>query len=90
MFKDSFVYKRGDDHNPKIYEGSWLEMGHATTFQPSDLSFLNSALKLRIKAQESSLMQNIEIPHPVANVLLNSIDMDEKKHEKILGSFCTC
>jgi hypothetical protein len=65
--------------------GSWLETNHATTFQPSDLSFLNSALKLRIKAQESSLAQNIEIPHPVANVLLNSIDMDEKKHEKIVG-----
>jgi predicted transcriptional regulator/rubrerythrin len=64
---------------------SWMETGHATAFQPPDLSFLKSMLEIEDKATESSLAENIEIPHPVARVLLNSIDMDEEKHEKIVA-----
>jgi len=64
---------------------SWLEAGHATAVQLPDLSFLNSLLEIEDKATESSLAQSIEIPHPVAKVLLHSIDMDEEKHEKILA-----
>ena len=64
---------------------SWIETGHATPFQPPDLSFLNSLLEIEDKAIESSLAENIEIPHPVAKVLLTSIDMDEEKHEKIVA-----
>jgi len=64
---------------------SWLETGHVTAFQPPDLSFLKSMLEIEDKAIESSLAEKIEIPHPVAKVLLKSIDMDEEKHEKIVG-----
>ncbi|MBM3898042.1 MAG: hypothetical protein FJ358_05920 [Thaumarchaeota archaeon] len=64
---------------------SWIETGHTTAFQPPDLSFLKSMLEIEDKAKESSLAEKIEIPHPVAKVLLNSIDMDEEKHEKIVG-----
>ncbi len=64
---------------------SWLEAGHATALQLPDLSFLNSLLEIEDKANESSLADNIEIPHPVAKVLLKSIDMDEEKHEKIIA-----
>lgn len=64
---------------------SWIETGHSTAFQPPDLTFLNSMLEIEDRATESSLAKSIEIPHPVAKVLLNSIDMDEEKHEKIVG-----
>jgi len=64
---------------------SWLETGHVTAFQPPDLSFLKSMLEIEDKAIESSLAEKIEIPHPVAKVLLTSIDMDEEKHEKIVS-----
>lgn len=64
---------------------SWLETGHVTAFQPPDLSFLKSMLEIEDKAIESSLAEKIEIPHPVAKVLLTSIDMDEEKHEKIVA-----
>ena len=63
---------------------SWLETGHPTAFQPPDLSFLESMLEIEDKAAESSLAEKIEIPHPVAKVLLKSIDMDEEKHERIV------
>jgi predicted transcriptional regulator/bacterioferritin (cytochrome b1) len=64
---------------------SWLETGRATKFQPPDLSFLKGMLEIEDKASESSLKEKIEIPHPVAKVLLDSIDMDEEKHERILS-----
>lgn len=64
---------------------SWMETGHQTKFQPPDLSFLKGMLEIEDKASESSLGEKIEIPHPVAKVLLDSIDMDEEKHERILG-----
>lgn len=64
---------------------SWMETGHQTRFQPPDLSFLKSMLELEDKAVESSLSKKIEIEHPVAKVLLDAIDMDEEKHEKIVG-----
>lgn len=64
---------------------SWLETGHATKFQPPDLSFLKGMLEIEDKASESSLKGKIQIPHPIAKVLLDSIDMDEEKHEKIVS-----
>ncbi len=64
---------------------SWLETGHTTKFQPPDLSFLKGMLEIEDKASESSLKEKIEIPHPIAKVLLDSIDMDEEKHERIVS-----
>jgi hypothetical protein len=42
-------------------------------------------LKIEDKAGEQSLRDTVKISHPVARLLLEWIDADEKKHERIIS-----
>jgi bacterioferritin (cytochrome b1) len=64
---------------------SWLETGHMPPFEPPGSEFLSAMLDIEDRAQELSLRRRIKIPHPVAKLLLESIDLDEEKHEKVIG-----
>jgi len=64
---------------------SWLETGHELTFEPPDKEFVRGMLAIEDKANESSLSKAISLPPSVARLLLESIDMDEAKHERLLG-----
>jgi hypothetical protein len=47
--------------------------------------FLDAILQVEDKAGEQSLKDTVRISHPVARLLLEWIDADEKKHERIIG-----
>ena len=64
---------------------SWLETGHTPPFEPPGPDFLSAMLDIEDRAQELSLRRRIKIPHPVAKLLLEWIDLDEEKHEKVIG-----
>jgi rubrerythrin len=64
---------------------SWLETGHKLVFDPPDRAFVREMLVIEDKASESSLAKSIKLPPSVARLLLESIDMDEAKHERLLG-----
>jgi len=63
---------------------SWYEAGHDPSYSlPSD-SLLRDMLSLEDSAQETELSKTVEAEHPVAKLLLEWIDIDEGKHEKIV------
>jgi Txe/YoeB family toxin of Txe-Axe toxin-antitoxin module len=47
--------------------------------------FLDAILQIEDKAGEQSLRDTVKISHPVAKLLLEWIDADEKKHERIIS-----
>jgi hypothetical protein len=47
--------------------------------------FLDAILQIEDKAGEQSLRETVRISHPVARLLLEWIDADEKKHERIIS-----
>jgi predicted transcriptional regulator len=64
---------------------SWLEAGRESEAVTPELPMVEKMLSLEDSASEISLKRNIEIDHSVARLLLEWIDMDEEKHEKILN-----
>ena len=63
---------------------SWLETGHEPVFEPPPQEFLNEMMRIENRSTESSLTKSISLPPSVARLLLESIDMDETKHERLL------
>lgn len=63
---------------------SWLETGRESETGVAELPAVEGMLSLEDSASEVSLKKNITIDHSVARLLLEWIDMDEEKHEKIL------
>jgi predicted transcriptional regulator len=64
---------------------SWLEAGRDSEFEMPGKSILESLIALEDSAQEASLTESIHIAHPIARLLFQWIDADEKKHEKIVS-----
>jgi rubrerythrin len=64
---------------------SWLESGHQPEYEPPARELLNEMLAIEDKASESTLRKSVRIPHAVAMLLLESIDMDEEKHDRVVG-----
>ncbi len=64
---------------------SWLETGHEPVFEPPDKVLLNQMLTIEDSASELSLSKTVKISHGVAKLLLESIDMDEKKHDRLIA-----
>lgn len=63
---------------------SYLESGRLEMQFP-DLDFISAMLEIESRSLEFSLKDEVNVPHPVAKLLLESIDMDEMKHERILA-----
>jgi predicted transcriptional regulator len=64
---------------------SWTELPHEPTLNVPKKEFLDAILQIEDKAGEQSLRDTVKISHPVARLLLEWIDADEKKHERIIG-----
>ena len=64
---------------------SWTELPHEPTLNVPKREFLDAILQVEDKAGEQSLKHSVKISHPVARLLLEWIDADEKKHERIIG-----
>ncbi len=64
---------------------SLVELSHASPITTPPKEFLGAILQIEDKAGESSLREAINISHPVARLLLEWIDADEKKHERVIG-----
>ncbi|MEM3851732.1 MAG: hypothetical protein QXP70_01890 [Methanomassiliicoccales archaeon] len=65
---------------------SWLESGRDAQFIPMDREMLQKMLSIEDSASETPLSQLVEISHPVARLLLEWIDADESKHERVIES----
>ncbi len=64
---------------------SWTELPREPTLNVPRKEFLDAILKIEDKAGEQSLRDTVKISHPVARLLLEWIDADEKKHERIIS-----
>ena len=64
---------------------SWLETGGRSEGSIPDEALLKSMLSIEDSAGEASLAENVDVDHPVARLLLKWIDIDEGKHEKMVG-----
>jgi uncharacterized protein len=64
---------------------SWIEVSPKPVVNLRKKEFLDAILQIEDKAAEVSLKNAVKISHPVARLLLEWIDTDEKKHEKIIG-----
>lgn len=64
---------------------SWSEVSPEADFEPPDRVIMNEMLTIEDKANESALTKIVKIPHAGAMLLLESIDMDEEKHDRIVG-----
>jgi hypothetical protein len=64
---------------------SWFEAGGKTEGAIPSEDLLKSMLSIEDAAGESSLTKSIEPTHPVARLLLQWIDIDEGKHERMLS-----
>ena len=64
---------------------SWLETGHETAEDAPDRALLAEILAMEDNANEFSLRKTVKVDHRVAKLLLESIDMDEEKHERLIG-----
>jgi uncharacterized protein len=64
---------------------SWTELPHEPTLNVPKKEFLDAILQIEDRAGEQSLRDTVKISHPVARLLLEWIDADEKKHERIIG-----
>src|SRR5256712_9587665 len=63
---------------------SWTELPREPTLNVPKREFLDAILQIEDKAGEQSLKDTVKISHPVAKLLLEWIDTDEKKHERII------
>ena len=65
---------------------SWLEIGGLAQqeFQAPDHALLEEMISLEDSANEVNLRRSVRTGHPVARLLLEWIDRDEEKHEKII------
>jgi uncharacterized protein len=63
---------------------SWLELGEKKEFLAPERDVLEQMIALEDSANEISLRKSIATGHPVARLLLEWIDTDEEKHEKIM------
>jgi len=64
---------------------SFVETEIETPDEGLDRGLLKDILAIEDSADEVSLRNTVKINHGVARLLLESIDMDEKKHDKLLG-----
>ncbi len=64
---------------------SWTELPHEPTMKVPKREFLDAILQIEDKAGELSLRDAVKVSHPVAKLLLEWIDADEKKHERIIS-----
>src|SRR5256712_3827147 len=64
---------------------SWTELPREPTLNVPKREFLDAILQIEDKAGEQSLKDTVKISHPVAKLLLEWIDTDEKKHERIIS-----
>jgi hypothetical protein len=64
---------------------SWLETGHEIAEDALGRGLLNEILAMEDNANEFSLRKTVRVDHRVARLLLESIDMDEEKHERLIG-----
>lgn len=64
---------------------SWLETEHKVAYETPDQGLLTEILAIEDNANEFSLRKTVRINHGVAKLLLESIDMDEEKHERLIG-----
>jgi predicted transcriptional regulator len=64
---------------------SWAELPNEPTMKVPKREFLDAILQIEDKAGEQSLKDTVKISHPVAKLLLEWIDADEKKHERIIS-----
>ncbi len=64
---------------------SWVELSRGPHLVVPKRELLDAVLQIEDKAQEFSLRDSIDISHPVARLLLEWIDADEKKHERAIG-----
>jgi predicted transcriptional regulator len=64
---------------------SWAELPSEPTMNVPKKEFLDAILQIEDKAGEQSLRDTVRISHPVARLLLEWIDADEKKHERIIS-----
>jgi len=63
---------------------SWLESGGKGGGSFPDEGVLKSMVALEDSAAEASLVKGIDVDHPVAQLLLRWIDLDESKHDKMV------
>lgn len=65
---------------------SWLELqgSAATKFEPPRPEILQQMIALEDSAKEVNLEKSVPTSHPIARLLLEWIDADEEKHEKIV------
>jgi rubrerythrin len=63
---------------------SWLETGGRTGGSIPDEAVLKSMVALEDSASEASLIREVDVDHPVAQLLLRWIDIDESKHDKMV------
>jgi predicted transcriptional regulator len=63
---------------------SWTELSPEPTLNVPKKEFLDAIMQIEDKAGEQSLRDAVKISHPVAKLLLEWIDTDEKKHERII------
>jgi len=64
---------------------SWTELPGEPTLNVPKREFLDAILQIEDKAGEQSLKDTVKISHPVAKLLLEWIDADEKKHGRIIS-----
>lgn len=64
---------------------TWLEGGVAPPFKPPDSRLVKEILLMEDRASEQRLSDTIPVPNPLARLLLESIDIDEEKHDRILS-----
>jgi uncharacterized protein len=64
---------------------SWIEVADQQVINLPKKDFLDAILQIEDKAGEISLRNTVKISHPVARLLLEWIDADEQKHERIIG-----
>lgn len=63
---------------------SWIENEGSGQLGLPDERLLKALLAVEDRANESSLGKRLDVEHPVARLLLEWIDIDEDKHERIL------
>ena len=64
---------------------SWTELPREPMLNVPKKEFLDTILQIEDKAGEQSLKDTVKISHPIARLLLEWIDTDEKKHERIIN-----
>lgn len=68
---------------------SWLESGGTGSGSIPEESVLKSVVALEDSAGEESLMKEVDVDHPVAQLLLRWIDIDESKHDRMVRGLMT-